>query len=85
MAALKLFTSACTLGAAMASSGTRTSCWNPVPHEIRVVTTTAASTLGKRGTKRLSPYMMAKASAPIRKVGQWVWWTAALQTAMMVS
>ena len=50
-----------------------------------MVTTTAASTLGKRGTKRLSPYMMAKASAPIRKVGQWVWWTAALQTAMMVS
>jgi hypothetical protein len=40
--------------------------------EITVVTATATSTLGILGEIRFKPYMIPKASAPMKKVGQWV-------------
>ena len=44
--------------------------FKPVPQEIRVVTTTATSTLGIRGEISFRPYMMTNAKRPMIKVGQ---------------
>jgi hypothetical protein len=41
-------------------------------NEIKVVITTATSTLGMRGARVLSPYMMPKANTPMSSVGQWM-------------
>ena len=56
----------------MAAASTVALCSKPIPQEMRVVTTTATSTLGMRGAMRLSPTMIARASTPMTRVGQWV-------------
>ena len=56
----------------MAAASTVALCSKPIPQEMRVVTTTATSTLGMRGASRLSPTMIARASTPMARVGQWV-------------
>ncbi len=46
--------------------------FKPHAHEIRVVTTTAISTLGIFGKNRLRTYMITKANNPMKNVGQCV-------------
>ena len=52
---------------------------------MTVVSVTATSTFGTRGAIRLSVNMSANASAPRKKVGQWVYRPAAWITHITVS